>query len=59
MQTTKWFMPLFSVALGLVILAAQWVGGDPGGGLVSIDIQATALAGLAVIAAVIVLRIRG
>lgn len=88
MQTTKWFMPLFSVALGLVILAAQWIGGDPGGGLVSlaimtafgavlllggrsetirglrgdgrderfrqIDIHATALAGLAVITAIII-----
>lgn len=88
MQTTKWFMALFSVALGLLILAAQWVGGDPGGGLVSlgimtafgavllfggrsetirglrgdgrderfrqIDIQATALAGLAVIIAIII-----
>ncbi len=90
MQATKskWFMPLFAVALGLLIFAAQWVGGDPGGGLVSlgivaafgalllfggrsetirglrgdgrderfrqIDIQATALAGLAVITAVIV-----
>ena len=83
---SKWFVPLLAVALGLVVFAAQWVGGDPGSGLVSlaimtafgalillggrsetirglrgdgrderqIDIQATALAGLAVIIAIIV-----
>jgi hypothetical protein len=85
---SKWFLPLFSVALGLLLLAAQWVGGDPGSGLVSlgimtafgaiflfggrsdtirglrgdgrderfrqIDIHATAVAGLAVITAIIV-----
>ncbi len=84
---SKWFLPLFSVALGLVIFGAQWVGGDPGGGLVSlaimtafgtvillggrsetirglrgdgrderfrtIDIHATAFAGVAVIVAII------
>lgn len=36
---SKWFVPLFSVALGLVIFGAQWVGGDPGGGLVSLAIM--------------------
>src|SRR6516164_2163775 len=85
---SKWFVPLLSVALGLVVFAAQWIGGDPGSGLVSlaimagfgalillggrsetirglrgdgrderfrqIDIHATALAGLAVISALIV-----
>jgi hypothetical protein len=85
---SKWFVPLLSVALGVVVFAAQWVGGDPGSGLVSlgimaafgalillggrsetirglrgdgrderfrmIDIHATALAGLAVILAIIV-----
>ena len=85
---SKWFFPLLSVALGIVVFAAQWVGGDPGSGLVSlaimtgfgalillggrsetirglrgdgrderfrkIDIHATALAGLAVITAIIV-----
>jgi hypothetical protein len=85
---SKWFMPLFAVALGLVVFAAQWIGGDPGSGLESlgiltavgalflfggrsetirglrgdgrderfrqIDIHATALAGLAVILAIIV-----
>jgi hypothetical protein len=84
---SKWFLPLFSVALGLLLFAAQWVGGNPGSGLVSlgimiafgalvlfggrsetvrglrgdgrderfrqIDIHATAIAGLAVITAII------
>jgi hypothetical protein len=90
MQVTrsKWFVPLFSGVLGIVLFAAQWIGGDPGSGLVSlaimtafaavillggrsetirglrgdgrderfrmIDIHATALAGLAVILAIIV-----
>jgi hypothetical protein len=85
---SKWFVPLLSVALGAVVFAAQWAGGDPGSGLVSLailagfgalillggrsetirglrgdgrderfrrmDIHATALAGLAVITAVII-----
>jgi hypothetical protein len=90
MQITrsKWFLPLFSVALGAVMLAAQWIGGSAQSGLVSlgimsafgalvlfggrsetirglrgdgrderfrqIDIHATALAGIAVITAIIV-----
>ncbi|HET7052112.1 MAG TPA: hypothetical protein VFI54_27830 [Solirubrobacteraceae bacterium] len=36
---TKWFLPLFSVALGLVIFGAQWIGGDAGSGLVSLGIM--------------------
>jgi hypothetical protein len=85
---SKWWVPLLSVALGIIVFVAQWIGGDPGGGLVSlgimtafgalvllggrsetirglrgdgrderfrqIDIHATALAGLAVILAVII-----
>ena len=90
MQITKskWFQPLFAVALGLLVFVAGWIGGDPRSGLVSfailtgaglllllggrsetirglrgdgrderfrrMDIHATALAGLAVITAVIV-----
>ena len=42
MTKTKWFLPLFSVALGLVIFAAQWIGGDPNGGVVSLAIMAAA-----------------
>jgi hypothetical protein len=85
---SKWFVPLVAVALGFGVFAAQWIGGDPGSGLVSlgimtafgalilvggrsetirglrgdgrderfrmIDIHATALAGLAVILAIII-----
>jgi hypothetical protein len=85
---SKWFLPLFAVALGLVMFGAQWIGGNPGSGLGSlgimtafgalvllggrsetirglrgdgrderfrqIDIHATAIAGLAVIMAIIV-----
>jgi hypothetical protein len=36
---TKWFVPLLAVALGLVVFGAQWVGGDPGSGLVSLAIM--------------------
>ncbi len=40
MQATrsKWFLPLFAVALGIMVFIAQWIGGDPGGGLVSLAI---------------------
>ena len=85
---SKWSLPLFAVGLGVVTLAAEWIGGDLRGGLISfailagagalfllggrsetirglrgdgrderfrqIDIHATALAGLAVIGAVII-----
>ncbi len=88
MAKSKWFLPLFSLALGLVLMAALWIGGDPTGGVVSlvilaafgavflfggrsetirglrgdgrderfrqIDIHATAIAGLAVITAIII-----
>jgi len=88
MARSKWFLPCFSVLLGIVIFAAQWIGGDPGSGLESlgimavfgavvlfggrsetirglrgdgrderfreIDIHATAIAGVAVITAIIV-----
>jgi Flp pilus assembly protein protease CpaA len=90
MQITKskWFLPLFAVALGLVMFGAQWIGGNALRGLGSlgimtgfaaivlfggrsetirglrgdgrderfreIDIHATAVAGLAVITAIIV-----
>jgi hypothetical protein len=85
---SKWSLPLFAFALGAITLAAEWIGGDPRGGLISfailagagalflfggrsetirglrgdgrderfrqIDIHATALAGVAVIFAVII-----
>jgi hypothetical protein len=37
---TKWFLPLFSVALGVGFLTALWVGGDPVQGLISLAIMA-------------------
>lgn len=37
---SKWFLPSFSVALGGVILAASWLGGDPGAGAISFGILA-------------------
>ena len=89
MTRTSWFLPLFSLALGVACLAAFWIGGDPRQGVVSlailgglvlvflvggrwdlirglrgdgrdeywarIDLHATALSGLAVITAVIVM----
>ena len=85
---SKWFLPAFSLVLGLVMLAVSWLGGSLGQGLISlavlaalgliillagrsetvrglrgdgrderfaqIDLQATALSGLAVIVALIV-----
>lgn len=88
MSRSKWFLPLFAVALGVVMLAAQWIGGNPLSGLTSlaimtafgalvllggrsetirglrgdgrderfrqIDVVATAIAGVAVITAIIV-----
>jgi hypothetical protein len=35
---SKWFLPLFAVALGLLVFAAQWIGGNPRSGLVSLAI---------------------
>lgn len=36
---SKWFLPIFSVGLGLVFLAVQWIGGSPGSGLASLGIM--------------------
>jgi len=36
---SKWFQPLFAVALGLVMLAARSIGGHPVGGLESLGIM--------------------
>ena len=38
---SRWFLPLFAVALGVVVFVAQWIGGDPGSGLVSFAIVAS------------------
>ena len=36
---SKWFLPLFTVALGVAMLAAMWIGGDPTTGLQSLGIM--------------------
>ena len=33
---TKWFLPAFCVFLGVAILIAKWIGGNPGDGLFSL-----------------------
>jgi hypothetical protein len=37
---TRWFMPSFSLLLGLVMLGAFWIGGDLGQGLFSLGVMA-------------------
>ena len=32
---TKWFLPAFCVLLGVLVFAAQWIGGDARSGLIS------------------------
>lgn len=36
---TRWFLPLFAAALGVLMLAAQWIGGAPIAGAVSLAIM--------------------
>jgi hypothetical protein len=37
---SKWFLPSFSLVLGLVMLAVSWLGGHPGEGAVSLGVLA-------------------
>jgi hypothetical protein len=37
---SKWFLPSFSLALGLVVLAVSWLGGNPGEGAISFGVLA-------------------
>ena len=37
---SKWFLPAFSLALGLVMLAVSWLGGSLGQGLISLAVLA-------------------
>ena len=39
LHKTKWFLPLFSLALGLVFLGALWAGGDRGGGIAALVVM--------------------
>jgi hypothetical protein len=36
---TKWFLPLFAVALGLLFLGALWVGGERRGGIEALAVM--------------------
>ena len=38
-RRSSWFMPAFAVALGVLLMAAQWIGGDPQAGLFSLGIM--------------------
>src|SRR5262245_49873032 len=40
MTRSKWFLPLFSLGLGIAFFAVQWIGGNPREGLVSLAIMA-------------------
>jgi hypothetical protein len=37
---TSWFLPAFSLALGIVFMAAMWIGGQPWLGVSSLGIMA-------------------
>jgi hypothetical protein len=37
---SKWFMPLFCLALGVVVFVASWLGGQLRAGVVSLAIMA-------------------
>ena len=39
MTRSKWFQPLFAVGLGMLFLAAMWIGGDPRTGLFSLAVM--------------------
>jgi hypothetical protein len=40
LHKTKWFLPLFSVALGVLFCAALWAGGERSAGIQSLAIMA-------------------
>ena len=40
MTRSKWFLPVFALVLGFVMLAAMSIGGNPGAGLQSLGIMA-------------------
>jgi len=37
---SKWFLPSFCLAVGLVMLAVSWLGGHPGEGVISLAVLA-------------------
>jgi hypothetical protein len=40
MTRSRWFLPSFSLLLGLVMLAASWLGGQPVTGVISVAVLA-------------------
>ena len=40
MCRSKWLLPAFSLMLGAIMLGAQWIGGHPGEGVISLAIMA-------------------
>lgn len=40
MHKTKWFLPVFALAIGLAFLAALWAGGNPRDGAFSLAVMA-------------------
>jgi drug/metabolite transporter (DMT)-like permease len=46
LNRSKWLVPGFAVALGVVFLVAQWVNDQPGNGLVSLAIMVAFAAAL-------------
>jgi drug/metabolite transporter (DMT)-like permease len=42
MCSSRWFLPLFALALGGVVFGAEAIGGHPGDGLISLGIMALA-----------------
>jgi hypothetical protein len=40
---SKWFLPLFAVGIGLAMLGAMWIGGDPSTGLFSLGVMVTSV----------------
>ena len=40
MTRKNWFLPLFSLGLGVACLVAFWLGGNPGQGLASLGVMA-------------------
>jgi hypothetical protein len=47
MHKTKWFLPAFAVASGAAFAVVQWIGGDPGEGLILLAIMT--VVGLAIL----------
>lgn len=60
MQITRsrFFVPAAAVAFGLAMLVAQWIGGDPRNGVLSLN-WLGAITAISYLAAIVTLRVRG